>query len=468
MLRPFLTGDILYEPEISALRYGLGYGGYVLNGFDISSISTLEITFNTGECVAGDGTYKEETSTTTVDITTASGNSNDRIDLIYYDISGEALAVEDGIPSANPNPPVLGDGSSDTNDVPIALAFMSAGESSIAESDVVDIRAIRSEPVIREDRAYYNSSDVYLYSDDGATQKIKLDGGDGSITASSVSLGTGELTAGSVNRASGTLTLEIGGTAEQSITSSATTFGGNVYLGSNGIGNDASALTFDTSDNATFAGNVYLGSNGIGNDGSALTFDTSENGSLAGNLTLTQSSATYLTIDPTDQSAYDSYIMFKNDGTQRGYIMMDNFEENMNFVTSTGTTISGQFDNSTNFAVAGQFSSGTCESLIHLPSLDIIRYCVTHLSGKHDRFGNPCMDLKSQHKQWPWLVYKKDWSKFREKEIDYNYNYFKEGDEDKYTYLDCLSSKSDLLYAAIYHLENRLIEIEKKIKVANI
>ena len=45
-----------------------------------------------------------------------------------------------------------------------------------------------------------------------------------------VSLGTGELTCGSINRASGTLTLEIGGTAELSLSSTSATFGGTVAI----------------------------------------------------------------------------------------------------------------------------------------------------------------------------------------------------------------------------------------------
>ncbi len=55
-----------------------------------------------------------------------------------------------------------------------------------------------------------------------------------SPTFANLSLGTGELTAGSINRISGTLTLEIGGTAEISITSSAITFGGNLVIPDDG------------------------------------------------------------------------------------------------------------------------------------------------------------------------------------------------------------------------------------------
>ena len=56
----------------------------------------------------------------------------------------------------------------------------------------------------------------------------------GSPSFANLSLGIGELTAGSINRASGALTLEIGGIAEQSITATATTFGGNIILPASG------------------------------------------------------------------------------------------------------------------------------------------------------------------------------------------------------------------------------------------
>lgn len=74
---------------------------------------------------------------------------------------------------------------------------------------------------------------------------------DASPTFANLSLGTGELTCGSINRASGTLTLEIGGTAEQSITATATTFGGNLIIPDGGtIGQAAGPLlTFDDTNN---------------------------------------------------------------------------------------------------------------------------------------------------------------------------------------------------------------------------
>ncbi len=53
---------------------------------------------------------------------------------------------------------------------------------------------------------------------------------DASPTFANLSIGTGELTCGSINRASGTLTLEIGGTAEISITSAKTTLGGTLFI----------------------------------------------------------------------------------------------------------------------------------------------------------------------------------------------------------------------------------------------
>lgn len=58
--------------------------------------------------------------------------------------------------------------------------------------------------------------------------------GAGSITGTSADIVTGELTCGSINRGAGTLTLEIGGTAEVSITSTATTLGGSLDVNTTG------------------------------------------------------------------------------------------------------------------------------------------------------------------------------------------------------------------------------------------
>lgn len=69
----------------------------------------------------------------------------------------------------------------------------------------------------------------------GAAERMRLDGtglavGTSAPAVSALDIATGELTCGSVNRVTGTLTLEIGGTAEQSITSTETTFGGNIVI----------------------------------------------------------------------------------------------------------------------------------------------------------------------------------------------------------------------------------------------
>ncbi len=76
-----------------------------------------------------------------------------------------------------------------------------------------------------------------------------------SPTFANLSLGTGELTTGSINRASGTLTLEIGGTAEISITSSVSTFGGNIVIPDTGyIGStsDPNAIRIAANGEVTF------------------------------------------------------------------------------------------------------------------------------------------------------------------------------------------------------------------------
>ena len=72
-------------------------------------------------------------------------------------------------------------------------------------------------------------------------------------------IGTGELVCGSINRASGTLTIEIGGIAEQSITSTETTFGGNLVLPDDATIGNTPTLKFDSSGFAVFEnGSVYI------------------------------------------------------------------------------------------------------------------------------------------------------------------------------------------------------------------
>jgi len=77
-----------------------------------------------------------------------------------------------------------------------------------------------------------------------------------SPTFAGLSLGTGELTCGSINRAADTLTLEIGGTAEISITSTTVTLGGNLIIpdgGTIGSASDIDVMTIDASGNTTFS-----------------------------------------------------------------------------------------------------------------------------------------------------------------------------------------------------------------------
>ena len=92
---------------------------------------------------------------------------------------------------------------------------------------------------------------VFAY-ESTTTARTSLGVGTGDSPAfAAVSLGTGELTCGSINRAADTLTLEIGGTAEISITSTATTFGGNLIITNGGtIGQvDGPVITFDDTNN---------------------------------------------------------------------------------------------------------------------------------------------------------------------------------------------------------------------------
>lgn len=98
--------------------------------------------------------------------------------------------------------------------------------------------------------------------------------------------GVAELTAGSINRTSGTLTLEIGGTAEQSITSTETTFGGNLIIPDSGyIGSvsDTDAIQIEAD------GDVVL-SQKLGTGGSIYVNETTNTFMTTG-LTINQGAA---------------------------------------------------------------------------------------------------------------------------------------------------------------------------------
>jgi hypothetical protein len=292
------TGFVAYEPELTAIKEA-AKGQGVLSGLTPSERgagANMSIDVALGYCICA-GTLESEAGVTNIVIGAAHATL-DRIDLIVYDATGDIPIVIKGIASSNPNPADR----SDENDVILAMVLVSAGVTQINNSDIVDCRAFvygNAGVHTASDWKFNNSADIYLYSDYGSTQKIKLDGGDGSaVFAGDVDIGVNELTAGSINRASGSLTLEIGGTAEQTITDASTTFGGNVLLGANGIGNDASIITVASgvAGATTFAGNVYLGANSLGNSGACLSFATGAAGlaTLAGNLKTQGFSGQYL------------------------------------------------------------------------------------------------------------------------------------------------------------------------------
>lgn len=90
-------------------------------------------------------------------------------------------------------------------------------------TDIKDISGSDGDFLVNNGSAWTNES--------GATARTSMGvGTTDSPTFAACSIGTGELTCGAINRATGTLTLEIGGTAELSITSTATTFGGNIAV----------------------------------------------------------------------------------------------------------------------------------------------------------------------------------------------------------------------------------------------
>lgn len=78
-----------------------------------------------------------------------------------------------------------------------------------------------------------------------------------SPTFANVSLGTGELTTGSINRASGTLTLEIGGTAEASISTAGIKVTDHIALNNNAVNASAGLLDIYSPTNAAYY-NLYL------------------------------------------------------------------------------------------------------------------------------------------------------------------------------------------------------------------
>lgn len=115
-------------------------------------------------------------------------------------------------------------------------------------------------------------ADCVLATLTGTVKQVIVTNGAGTITLSgpqdldtvdsptfdNLSLGTGELTCGSINRASGTLTLEIGGTAELSLTSTLALFGGEIEIAKiklTAIGGYAIKLTNKTGGN-TVAGQL--------------------------------------------------------------------------------------------------------------------------------------------------------------------------------------------------------------------
>lgn len=173
-LDSFNSGEILYESELRAMQQTIGWGGYHLNGWDVTGVTTLTITFNAGNGVNGAGGFESTAAPSNV-IITAGDATYDRIDLVIYDQSANQLDKITGVPSSSPNPPDL----VDYDDIILYRVHVDAGATSISTSDIYDARAKRSEPIIRENRSYYNGAITRWYSDDGTTEKIKLDGATG-------------------------------------------------------------------------------------------------------------------------------------------------------------------------------------------------------------------------------------------------------------------------------------------------
>jgi len=125
-----------------------------------------------------------------------------------------------------------------------------------AHGDVLDDLNTLGAPASDGQFIVATGAGVFAY-ESTTTARTSLGVGTGDSPAfAAVSLGTGELTCGSINRTTGTLTLEVGGTAEVSITSTTVTLGGNLIIPNSGtIGSvgDTDVMTIDASGNCTFS-----------------------------------------------------------------------------------------------------------------------------------------------------------------------------------------------------------------------
>ena len=177
----FDTGDIVYESELKAIHEAHKFQG-VLSGLAVTEKGAgadMSVDVSDGYCVSNG--ILETLSGGPTNLAISNGDaSNPRIDTIIYDVSANTAAVVEGNPAATPNP----QDRSDANDVILARVHVEANETtSIQDSDIYDCRTLLpgSQAVhTASDWKFNNSADIYLYSDYGSTQKIKLDGGDGS------------------------------------------------------------------------------------------------------------------------------------------------------------------------------------------------------------------------------------------------------------------------------------------------
>jgi len=146
----------------------------------------------------------------------------------------------------------------------------------IAGSPMVSISNTETyfdENLIIKDNAYvgsYSSYDALQILWDGTLKsKYGIDGG------------TTELTIGSINRASGSLTLEIGGTAEQTISATETTFGGNIVIpdaGYIGSASDTDAIQIESDGDINLSGSNLTINSDLGDVTSKLIFGRTTGG----------------------------------------------------------------------------------------------------------------------------------------------------------------------------------------------
>lgn len=137
----FSAGEIVLHQKVNALVEALG-GIHTLTGMQVTEKgagANMSVDVSAGHCISG-GTFEDETATVNKAISNGDA-TNDRYDLITYDISGNDILVVEGTASATPNPPAK----NASGDVLLAIVLVQAAEeTSITNADIYDLRVPRN------------------------------------------------------------------------------------------------------------------------------------------------------------------------------------------------------------------------------------------------------------------------------------------------------------------------------------